>query len=149
MPITADAIAHVGIRAKDLDRSLGFYRDALGFPEMLRFRDNGNVVCVYMRASERQFIEIFPAGVGDQAPDFLDVGINHFCLVVPDVDEAAGQLSAEGISPAFELQTPLGRVLFIQDPDGNVVELKGRENAAFEQRAADAAAAGEEPTVVG
>jgi lactoylglutathione lyase len=148
MPLAVDSVVHIALRVKDLERSLSFYRETLGFLEMSRsLYSDGSVLCVYVRASERQFIEIFPAGVGESAPDESAVGIIHFCLAVPDVNEARVQLVEMAVAIAKELDTPDGTILFFHDPDGNVLEIKGRDGTAAEWNAADAVAAGERPVI--
>ncbi|MES0165885.1 VOC family protein [Mesorhizobium sp. M0027] len=52
---------HAAIKVKDLDASLAFYRDKLGFPEMLRLHNkDGSTWLVYLRITEEVFLEIFP-----------------------------------------------------------------------------------------
>ncbi len=64
------SIAHLALRVSDLDRSLAFYRDTLGFREMLRLHEeNGDPWLVCLRISDTQSIELFPSGSGDRAPD--------------------------------------------------------------------------------
>ena len=144
-----EQIGHVAIRAKNLDRTLAFYSGALGFPETLRYTyADGSTLCVYLRVTEHQYLEIFPHGRGDRAPGRFDTAINHFCFVVRDIDAAAETLAAAEIPIARELLTPEGRLLFIADPDGNLVELLGPQPAAFQLAAAQAVGRGEAPVVV-
>ena len=56
-------IGHVAIKVKDLDRSLDYYVNKLGFPEMMRLRkDDGSVWLVYLRITDEQYLEVFPGG---------------------------------------------------------------------------------------
>jgi lactoylglutathione lyase len=148
MSIDVDSVVHVAIRTQDLERSLGFYRDTLGFPEMMRnLYDDGSLLCVYVRASERQFIEIFPDGTG-QLPDRMNVGLNHLCFAVPDIDETTRALETLGVALDRAFETPEGRVLFVLDPDGNTIEFKGPEATELETRAADNVRDGGSITVI-
>jgi lactoylglutathione lyase len=142
-------IGHVAIRTADLDRLLAFYTGLLGLPETLRYLyDDGSTLCLFLRATDTQYVEVFPYGRGDQAPTRFDTAINHFCFIVPDLDATAETLARAGIVPTRELATPEGRVLFIHDPDGNMVELMGPGSDAFQRAAADAVMRGEPSVVV-
>ena len=49
-------IGHVALKVGDIERSLAFYRDTLGFAEMMRLhRDNGELWLVYLRITDTQF----------------------------------------------------------------------------------------------
>jgi catechol 2,3-dioxygenase-like lactoylglutathione lyase family enzyme len=137
MSLSIDSVVHIAIRTSDLERSLGFYRDTLGFPETMRhYFTDGSVLCVYVRASEKTYLEIFPHGEG-QAISPNGVGYDHICFAVPDADVAEQTLSSLGIPLSKSFDTPEGRVLFISDPDGNAIEFKGRTAADVEVAAAD------------
>jgi lactoylglutathione lyase len=127
MTFTAiNAIAHWALKVKDLAVSLKFYRDTLGFPEMMRLhKDNGETWLVYLRITDSQFVELFPEGVGDRAPDKDAVAVNHICLEVESVDEAAASLRKLGIKLTTEPQLGLdgNRQAWFEDPDGNRIEL--------------------------
>jgi lactoylglutathione lyase len=127
MPFTpVKAIAHWALKVKDLDVSLKFYRDTLGFAEMMRLhKDNGDTWLVYLRITDTQFVELFPEGVGDRAPDMDAVAINHICLEVPSVDEAAASLRTLGIKLTTDPKLGLdgNRQAWFEDPDGNRIEL--------------------------
>jgi lactoylglutathione lyase len=127
MPFTPiKAIAHWALKVKDLDASLAFYRDKLGFAEMMRLhKDNGETWLVYLRVTNTQFVELFPEGQGDRAPDKDVVAINHICLEVPDVNEAAASLRRLGIALTVEPKLGLdgNRQCWFEDPDGNRIEL--------------------------
>ena len=79
-------------------------------------------------------IDLVPIGSklgGAEAPDVERGNMAHFCLRIdgPDWDAVAAHLRAHGI----EFEPPetrygadgFGRSIYIVDPEGNVVELKG------------------------
>jgi lactoylglutathione lyase len=123
--LTISSIGHVAIRVKDADRTLDFYINKLGFAEMMRLERDGRLWLVYLRITDDQFLEIFPEGQGDHAPEREAIGYNHMCLTVPDIDQSVRELEAAGV--------PLSRSkakgadgnwqAWIEDPDGHPIEL--------------------------
>ena len=118
-------IGHVALKVADMERSLAFYRDRLGFQEMMRLNcDNGALWLIYLRIADTQFIELFPEGEGDVAPDARRTAINHFCLECVDLDATADALRQRGIALTVEPKTGAdnNRQCWIADPDGNRIE---------------------------
>jgi lactoylglutathione lyase len=119
-------MAHLALRVSDLDRSLAFCRDTLGFKEMLRMHKiNGDPWIVHLRISDTQFIELYPNGGGDRAPDRDVVAIDHVCLQVECMEKAVSALRNFGVKFSDEPQvSPDGNSIFwFEDPDGNCIEL--------------------------
>ena len=84
-------VGHVAIKVTDLDRSLDYYVNKLGFPEMLRLtKDDGTVWLVYLRITDEQYLEVFPGAENDRAPGWNANGMNHMCLTVDNIDEVLG-----------------------------------------------------------
>lgn len=115
---------HVVIRAADLDRSIRFYCDVLGCREERRVESIG---LVQLRAGV-SMIDLMDA---ENAPPEGAGNMDHFAVRVEDFDEAAirAHLKANGIA-ADEVKSRYGAEgdgpsLYIEDPDGNTVELKG------------------------
>jgi lactoylglutathione lyase len=119
-------IAHWALKVKDLERSLAFYRDTLGFAEMMRINwpDTGKLLLVYLRVTDTQYLELFPEGKGDQAPGEEITSMHHVCLQVDNIADTAATLAKIGI-PLFR-EAKLGldgnNQCWIKDPDGNRIE---------------------------
>jgi catechol 2,3-dioxygenase-like lactoylglutathione lyase family enzyme len=125
-------IDHVVLRVVDLDRMLAFYRDALGCPIEKRQDDIG---LIQLRAGQ-SLIDLVPLSgklgkAGGAAPGAQGRNLDHFCLRVDPFDEAAirAELAAHGIE-AGPLESRYGAQgtgpsLYLNDPEGNVVELNG------------------------
>ncbi len=123
--IKIKSLAHAALKVKDLDRSLAFYRDTLGFKEMMRINNaDGSLLLVYLRMTDDQFIEIFPGGEGDVAPGWNANAINHFCLEVADIHATATALRERNITFLHEPKVGLDGnwQCWIGDPDGNRIE---------------------------
>ena len=119
-------IGHFALKVHDLARSLAFYSDKLGFPEMMRINHkDGSVWLVYLRISDTQFLEIFPGAEADRAPGWNDNAITHICLEVDDLDAVVAGIEAKGIKLLIEKKTAVdrNRQAWIEDPDGNRIEL--------------------------
>lgn len=125
-------IDHVVLRVADLDRALGFYRDVLGCAEERRQEKLG---LIQLRAGE-QLIDLVPVDgplgrQGGAPPGAEGRNMDHLCLRLEPFDEAAirAHLAAHGVD-AGPTETRYGAEgsgpsIYISDPDGNTVELKG------------------------
>ena len=118
-------IGHVALKVADIGRSLEFYRDRLGFAEMMHLNnDDGSLWLVYLRITDTQFLELFPDGQGDRAPDRDATAVNHFCLECDDLDITAARRRGAGVELTVEPKMGLdgNRQCWIEDPDGNRIE---------------------------
>jgi len=123
--LTVSSIAHVAIRVKDVERSLDFYVNKLGFKEMMRLERDGALWLVYLRITDDQFLEIFPFGDGGPALPHETVGYNHMCFAVPDIDQCVREIEAAGI-PFYRpkvKQADNNWQCWIRDPDEHRIEL--------------------------
>ena len=121
-----NGVGHVAIKVTDLDRSLDYYINKLGFPEMLRLtKDDGTVWLVYLRITDEQYLEVFPGAENDRAPGWNANGMNHMCLTVDDIDAVLARIAAAGLTLLLPLKTAIdgNRQAWLEDPDGNRIEL--------------------------
>ena len=132
-------IGHVALKVFDLDRSLDFYRDKLGFPEMMRLDkpDGSGVWLVYLRITDEQFIEIFPGAETERAPGWNGNAITHVCLTVDDLDAVVDRVTAAGIPLLIDKKTAVdgNRQAWIEDPDGNRIEFMQINPASMQMQA--------------
>jgi catechol 2,3-dioxygenase-like lactoylglutathione lyase family enzyme len=136
-------IHHTAISTGDLQRSLAFYCDLLGFekvfeggwPAGIEVADDitglsGSSAQLVMLRAGNACIELFqyasPApSPGNPNRPVCDHGITHICLDVTDVDAEYERLLAAGMRFHCPPQDLGGsRVTYGRDPDGNVVELQ-------------------------
>lgn len=134
-------IHHVGITVRDIERSLGFYRDLLGLAVVgvSGTEDVGHVVGVSgararfadLDAGSGQLLELVEYRTGtDGAPRPANaVGSSHLSLRVRDLEAVLTALAAAGTAPLGETATLSGgvwegcTVVYLRDPDGMIVEL--------------------------
>lgn len=125
-------IDHLVLRVVDVEAMLKFYVDALGCTIERRRDDIG---LVQLRAG-RSLIDLVPVqgklgSAGGAAPGREGRNLDHFCLRVEPFDEAAirATLEAAGV-PVGALGSRYGAEgegpsVYVTDPEGNTVELKG------------------------
>ena len=130
--ITLREIDHLVLRVADLDAMLGFYVGVLGCSIERRQDEIG---LVQLRAG-RSLVDLVPVDgklgrAGGAAPGAEGRNLDHFCFRVEPFDDAAirKQLEAAGIAvgetAARYGAEGEGPSLYIADPEGNTVELKG------------------------
>lgn len=130
---------HYGVTVSDMDTALEFYRDVLDLSLSDRFTIGGEAFDRFVGV-EGTDVEIAFLDGGGCAVELLeyrepaggdanagvsnnDVGAAHFCFEVDDIDEAYEQV-ADRSDPISDPQTldSGARVVYVTDPDGNVVE---------------------------
>ncbi|BBK30755.1 glyoxalase/bleomycin resistance protein/dioxygenase superfamily protein [Stella humosa] len=123
---------HLVLRVTDLDRMLGFYCGVLGCTVERRQDALG---LVQLRAGSA-LIDLVPIDGqlgrrGGAAPGSEGRNLDHFCLRIEPWDAAAitAHLAAHGLAPGESGQRfgadGEGPSIYVGDPEGNVVELKG------------------------
>lgn len=133
-PFVLRGLDHVVLRVRDLERSRAFYCDVLGCVPTWRREALG---LVHLRAGASTMIDLVSLdgslglkGGRGAGPEGRNV--DHLCLQVEPFDATAigAHLAAHGVT--FERVAPrnfgaagAGPSLYVEDPDGNKVELKG------------------------
>src|SRR5437588_12737008 len=136
--IAIERVDHIGIRVRDLERALAFYR-ALGFT--LAHRAKGDDVAIVRNTHGVELNLIFNANAGDpEANILMDIrdkfpGYTHMALRVASIPATLGALKANGIAitqgpVSFGDQGHVSGV--VGDPHRNVIELRGREQGQIE-----------------
>jgi len=131
-PIGVIGFDHLVLRVRDKDRMLGFYVGVLG---LAVDRDRPDLGLTHVRAGP-QMIDLVtldgPLGQrGGEGPAATGRNLDHFALQVRPFDEPAirAHLAAHGVDvieegPRYGADGD-GFSLYVKDPEGNVVELKG------------------------
>lgn len=138
-PFSVLRIDHVVLRVKDAERAIAFYRDVLGC-QVERRRDNLGLV--HLRAGTNLIDLVTPDGpLGKQGGALAGKegrNVDHLCLRIEPFDEAAirALMARHGVPVHGEVQNNFGAEgngpsIYITDPDGNSVELKGPAGASF------------------
>ncbi len=121
----AHYLGHVVFYVKDLERSLRFYRDLVGFKEVGRIFE-GKAAAL---TSGRTHHELLLIEVGDAPapPRGRRLGLYHIGIKVGDSLEelrtAKRELERAGVPIEGTSDHTVSQSLYLRDPDGNEVEL--------------------------
>ena len=119
-------VGHVHLRVADLDRALGFYRDALGFGVTADERPIGLDMVLLAAGDYHHHIGLNTFDSAGAAPPPGHSGLYHVAFLYPDRRELAALWA--GCSTTATRSTTAsdhgGTVsVYLEDPDGNGVEL--------------------------
>jgi catechol 2,3-dioxygenase-like lactoylglutathione lyase family enzyme len=132
IPFALKKIDHVVLRIRDLDKSLAFYCDVIGCTIEKRQEAIG---LIQVRAGA-SLIDLVPLDrplgkMGGAPPQQEGRNVDHFALQVAPFDEPAirAHLARHGVevieSGMRYGAEGTGPSVYMKDPDGNTVELKG------------------------
>lgn len=133
LPFTVERIDHVVFRVRDLAVSVAFYERVLGC-HVVRERPDLGLVHLRAGASIVDLVAIDGAlgRVGGDGPKAHGRKVDHLCLRVEPFDEPSivAHLAEHGVVPKGPASANFGAEgqglsLYLCDPDGNVIELKG------------------------
>lgn len=112
---------HFNFNVLDLERSLAFYKDALGLvPVSKKEADDGSFTLVYLGDGVSSFTLELTWLKDRTEPYDLGEGEFHLAFTVPDMD-AAHQKHQDMGCICFE--NPGMGIYFIEDPDGYWIEI--------------------------
>ena len=127
--MTVRELGHLVLYVRDVGRSAAFYRDVLGWRQILP-ESGQDPVGVAAFSSGRTHHELLLIEVGADAtpiPAGRRVGMYHFGLNVGDNDDdlraALAQVQAAGATVVGASDHTVTHSLYILDPDGNEIEL--------------------------
>lgn len=119
-------IEHVAINTKDINASIEFYRDVLGFRQ-LETIENGDNTITYFLLPDGTRLELFDYHGANRAYERGDseAGLKHIAFEVEDVSAHEKELREKGVNitlAATNLHHLGARVLLFTDPDGIILE---------------------------
>ena len=117
-------IGHVHLKVADLERAIGFYRDVLGFTLTQRF---GREAAFLSAGGYHHHIGLNTwESAGGQPPPPGSTGLYHHAILYPTraaLGNALARLQAAGVPLTGAADHGVSEALYLNDPDGNGVEL--------------------------
>lgn len=120
---------HTNWRIRDLEATLGFYRDVLGFePFGIEEYERGERPLVSVRVTENFILHFVPDVEFEGAKES---GYDHLALVVEEtsLEDLVAYFGDRGIAVERTFESIIGAkgegpALYVRDPDGYRIELK-------------------------
>lgn len=134
-------LRHIGICTSDLENSLRFYTEALGFTLKQSIDELGAPFDTLLELPGSTFrahqlslgevtVELLAFGnvesIGPaQRRPMNQLGLTHLTLAVADVDEMLQRIEKFGgeVHPQTRVDSPFGPIVFCSDPDGVRIEV--------------------------
>ncbi|HEY3117351.1 MAG TPA: VOC family protein [Chloroflexota bacterium] len=118
------AIGHIVLHVSDVERSVKFYRDVIGF-EVSRYQPGGNTA--FLTCGEiHHDLALFKAPEGAQPYKQSNVGLHHFAFEMESYEALQGaykRLVAAGAKMEGTVDFGFMRTVSVSDPDGMKLEL--------------------------
>jgi catechol 2,3-dioxygenase-like lactoylglutathione lyase family enzyme len=144
-PLHVAAVDHTGITVSNLEKSLAFWREVLGFELSHTAHQIGELAREITGVADAEIklaVLRSPGGHKIELLEYLappdrkrvdlrpcDIGHVHVALLVDDLDDVLERIAASGWKAAGKPQTLQSgpnagkRVVYVRDPDGTTVEL--------------------------
>ena len=125
-------LGHVVLYVRDIERSASFYRDVLGWRQILPTAERPipAPIAAFSAPYGRTHHELLLIEVGPEAaalPEGRRIGLYHFGLKIGDSDDelrdALARLKETGTPVLGASDHTVSHSLYIADPDGNEIEL--------------------------
>ncbi|HXI83180.1 MAG TPA: VOC family protein [Verrucomicrobiae bacterium] len=117
-------VGHVHLKVADLERSLAFYRDVLGFEVMQRY---GRQAAFLSAGGYHHHIGLNTwESEGGSPPPMGTTGLYHVAILYPSralLADALRRLVKAGVPLEGASDHGVSEALYLRDPDGNGVEL--------------------------
>lgn len=130
-PIDPQArIAHIHLNVADLDRAIAFYHTALGFAVSVRY---GNAQAFLAAGTYPHLLGLRAVRAADGPAPARSCGLYHYGLLFPTQQalvQAVRRVRADGVAITDAADYGVGLAIYIDDPDGNTIELCWERPAA-------------------
>lgn len=120
-------VNHIAIIASEIERSIAFYADVLGFTIIRKvYREDRDSWKVDLALNDNYLIELFTFPNAPERPSYPEaLGLRHLAFTVNDIDTCIAELKSKGVEPEGIRIDPFTgcRCTFFADPDGLPIEL--------------------------
>lgn len=115
MSLDISHVDHVSVLITDLERSRAFYRDVLGLREIAKPRSFDFKVLWFQFGDQQLHLLL--------KPEADSISPRHFALRVANIGTAREHFAKQGINTRETTRIPDCDRFFIEDPDGNRIEI--------------------------
>ena len=125
-------VLHVGISVSDMERSLKWYKEVMGFEQIMKdfYAPPLGARIVFIRGWGGFEIELFQYDAPKAIPadrlkpnsDLQTIGTKHAAFRVDDMPALKEHFVACGVDIAHEVTMDGEAVMFVRDPDGVLLE---------------------------
>ncbi|MFQ5897005.1 MAG: VOC family protein [Candidatus Methylomirabilia bacterium] len=119
-----EGVGHVVLKVRDLERSTRFYREVLGLREVARFP--GRMV-FFSAGDNHHDLAILAVGPTAPAAERKGVGLYHVAFKIGNsldtLREARARLESQGVRILGMSDHRVSQSVYLEDPDGNGLEL--------------------------
>ena len=124
MAINVQGVGHVVLKVRSLERAAHFYGNVLGLKEVGRL---GTKMAFFSAGTNHHDLAVLEVGAGAALPDRGAVGLYHVALKIGDDLEALraakAHLDAHGVEILALREHRVSQSIYLNDPDGNGLEL--------------------------
>ena len=124
---TICGIGHIAFNVADMEKSLAFYCEVLGFKHAFTLRNaSGEPWIEYLKIADNNFVELFYARPGGQAGQAAPApqAFNHLCIRVGDIHATEKALDGAGwpVDTRPKQGSDKNWQMWARDPDGTRIE---------------------------
>lgn len=125
--VQVQALGHVVLKVRDLQRSEDFYVGLLGTPVVLRISEPRIAFFAFETSGNHHDFALVEVGSGATSPDEAATGLAHVAFKVGSSAEelclARNALHDSGTLVLYETERGFAKSVHVLDPDGNEIEL--------------------------
>jgi catechol 2,3-dioxygenase len=125
-PIRVRNVGHVVLKVRDIERSARFYCDVLGLTEVAR-GEFGRRMAFFSTGDNHHDVAVMEMGPDAPAPPPDATGLYHIALrigtTLDELRAARAHLEKHGITKLRLRDHEVSQSIYLDDPDGNMVEL--------------------------
>ncbi len=117
-------IGQICVRCRNLEKSVGFYKDVLGLEEFMRLGTADRPIAILKGGPvDLELVQTSPADKPLEVEGRS--GFNHFAFFVRNMDEIVSDLKKKGVKFVSEPRESITNIkaAFFEDPDGVRIEL--------------------------
>jgi catechol 2,3-dioxygenase len=121
------ALGHVVLKVRNLERAIGFYNGVLGLRLVARKVICGTPMAFFAIADNHHDLALMEVGGEAPAAPEAATGLAHLALKIgnslEELRAARGHLESQGTKVDRTIDHRVSQSLYLRDPDGNTIEL--------------------------